>query len=456
MVRSTPAMAARSTSLDARPPIDLEGTGLPTPHPSSPSPPFQSFHPSDHVPNIRLSGDGRLIGAQSLPPPESLTLPTSSAVNGFENESSVQDRRQPPTFDYILSSQAEDLPASMPLNAIPDIGVKPRRSARKQLQQATMYTPFASPIKDRQGGRSFMSINEGSDHGGLGPGKRRQRQTGSDSGLVAHGELWDLTEDPQPLTPPRRNRDMRDFVTSLDLTADDSAASLIESRNFAQQKSIPSSGNEVRDHQEQGDENEARRSGVLSGRGFIRVSELAAVEAHFGTQKTTAPRPTKRRKTSEARVLREISGNARELDQHGDQGYRPRSGSRALSNRRRTTNGNKVHRIKSSQLPLERVPEGQGTQHVIFKISTTTREISRTAAKIDEDLSLLSWNEPSMDAYTAFEPLQTPENLQNLTMKLRKMLINNLPNGEMVQDLGTLVRDAFATYKKINMDVEDL
>lgn len=428
----------------SRLPVDLEAPGLPTPRPSSPSPRSQNFHPSDHVPDIRLTRDGRLIGSQSLPAPQMHTSP-SPFREGMEAQLPSQHRnRQPPTYDYTLSSEAAVPPTGTPLSAIPDFSARARRSPRKQLQQTQINTPFVSPVVN-QLQREKVWFDHLEDEGQVRQRKPKNRhyQHRDNNGLVIQGELGDLVEDPRPLTPPRRNRDMRDY-----LTAAGSASSLIEGRNYPQQRRARSVGHTEKTAEEH-DENTAPPTGILSGSGFMPASELAAMEARLGPIQPSKTRPTKRRKTSESRALREVSGNAAVLDEEGEEEYRSDTGSRTASRRRRTTDGNKVRRTKSSQLPLERVPAGQGVHQLIYNMSTDVRDISRRAGKIDEEQSLLCWEQSSISAYDAFASLTDSAEIQDLAATLNEVLTNRVSDGEMVQDLGQLVQDAFATHHNI-------
>ena len=119
----------------------------------------------------------------------------------------------------------------------------------------------------------------------------------------------------------------------------------------------------------------------------------------------------------------------------------------AASRRRRTTDGTKPRRTKSSQLPLERVPTGKGVHHLVYTLSTTVREVSRLADCVNQEKSLLGWGENTADAYGAFANSST-ENMQDLSARLHQVLVNRVSDGEMVQDLGVLVQNAFDAYER--------
>ena len=451
----SPDAPRREPQRSDRPFSELEAPGLPTPRPSSPSPPSQHLDLFKRVPNMRLTGDSRLIGSPSLPSPQALIPPTTLFSGNVESDVASQSRsRQQPAYDYALSSQALEPPMGTPLHAIPDVSLKPRRSPRKPMQQTQINKPFVQPVRDQPPREKvWFDHLENDDLRRQHALKKRPYQQRNSDGLVFQGELGDLIEDPRPLTPPRRNRDMREFVTPVTLTGTDSTAFLIESKNYPKPKGGYSDGNTDTLLIGEDEENVAPASSMQGARGFIPASELAAVQSHVGPLNEELSRPTKRRKSSDGRVVCEISGNVLAPAEGDDEEYRPMQASRKAS-RRRTTDGTKLRRSKSSRLPLERVPGGQSIHHLVFNWSTTMREVSRLAGKMDQERSLLGWSEPALDAFDTFAVPPSPADMRGLSAKLREVLINRISDREMVRDLGTLVQDAFAAHKRAAMDVE--
>ncbi|TKA83759.1 hypothetical protein B0A55_00061 [Friedmanniomyces simplex] len=420
--------------------------GLPTPRPSSPSPPIPDFHPSDHVPDIRLARDGRVIGSQALPPPrshEGRTPGSSDAVASWvQNQWAV---RESPAYNTTLTGQAQSPPAGTPLHAIPDTS---RRSPRKRMAQTPVNRQFVSPLVD-WAPKERVWFDHLEDSTSRKKQKRQHEGREDDGYLVRQGELGDLIDDPRQLTPPRRNRDIRDFVGSVDLTAADSASSFIERRNYAQVRPTrPAS----QSRSIEGVENTSPSKAVPTALGFMPVSELVALEAHFGSPDKATARPPKRRKTSEGRFLRELSANGPTTLQPDDEdedqapiGSPPPSRSRQASRRRRATDNStgKVQRTKSSRLPLERIPKGQGIHDLEAKLTTSVSEISRLAGKIDEEATLLGWNQPAVDAYDALAVTPDAAEVGLVAGRLQELLINHVSDGEMVQNLGELIQSAF-------------
>ncbi|KAK5134645.1 hypothetical protein LTR08_006301 [Meristemomyces frigidus] len=433
----------------------LEAHGLPTPRASSPSPPME-FHPSDHVPDLRLARDGRLIGSQSLPPPQMLVTPHPTRYDEDDISETPPARRQA-DYNYGLTPQTMGPPADTPLHAIPNAGQRTRHSPRNQPQHGQLNRPFVSPVV-QQSPRDRVWFDHLEDEGR--PPRRKPRQSyPTPEGLVRQGELGDLIDDPRTLTPPRRNRDIRDFVGSVDLTdGDNSAASLIEGRHYGCSNVSRSVHAHTMDDHEDGGENVSPTKAALSSRGFMPASELVAMEARVGpltTHTSPARPPTKRRKTSEGRALREVSANAAApaediADANDDDESHPKTANRASSSRRRRTTEagatGKVHRTKSSRLPLETVPKGQMMNTVALGLATSVEEISRSAGRVDEESSLLGWNEPALDARGVFANEFDDGDLRDLSARLRELLGASVEDGEVVEDLDEVLRGAFAVH----------
>ncbi|KAK3666251.1 hypothetical protein LTR22_002915 [Elasticomyces elasticus] len=427
---------------------DVAAQGLPTPRPSSPSPPAHDFHPSEHVPDLRLARDGRVIGSQALPPPLAHTTRSPEAndtvTSWLEDQPAV---RKAPAYDITLSGLAQEPPAGTPLGAIPDMTW--RKPPRKQFGQTPVNRPFISPVIDGPP-KEKVWFDHLDEEGSSRKKQKRQHQPRNDDGyLVRQGELGDLIDEPRPLIPPRRNRDIRDFADSVDLTGADSASSFIERRNYGQATRARSVGvpESVEDN-----ENTSPPKALLGARGFIPASELAAMEARVGSLDKEVVLPPQRRKTSGRRALRELSNNASVIELHDQDdaeqvgpGSPPPTRSRPGSRRRRTTDNNtgKPQRTKSSRLPLERIPKGQGTHNIEAKLVVSTEEMARLAGGLDEEATLLGWNQPAVDAYNALASTPDATDMDMIAAKLHELLINRVSDHEMVQDLGELVRSAF-------------
>lgn len=424
---------------------ELDSLTLPTPRPSSPSPSPSSmrFCPQ-HGRDLDAGGDGRGIGPQSLPPPHMVmttSLPFHEETENVAPE--MQSRR--PVYDYTLPSQADESPAGMPLHAIPTATQKPRRIPGKKLQQTQLNRPFVSPLK-QQPPKEKVWFDHLQNRGGE---RKRRNQDISSDGLVNQGELGDLVDDPHILTPPRGNRDMRDFVTHLDLTESDSAASMVASRNYAPPKRRRGEAFPLQLPRLHYAEIPAFVK-VPNGSSFETAGELTAIDGH--RPEKGAHRAGKRRKTSESRTMREISVNAG-IRGGEDNEFRP-APNRSASHRRRTTDGTKSRRTKSSQLPLERVPPGQDTHRVVLRSTTTTPDVINLVDGIDHGRSLLGWNQTTGDTGCTFAAIRDASEIKDLTAKLYELLVNRISDGEMVQDLGMLVQKAFSAHERDVVNVE--
>lgn len=421
--------------------VELSDAGLPTPRPSSPSRPF---NPSDHVQDVRMAKDGRVIGPTTLPTGQ--LYASSSQVHGYTNEHATPDRMQArarPSYSYGVTPES-DPPQGTPLSAIPQASRGGGGSPRKRQPNPTRL--FVSPVVDGpQRERVWFDHLEGIED------RRKQRLKRSDyqqrhDGLVAQGELGDLIEDGCPLTPPHRNRDIRDFVDTMDLTADENVSDMIARRNFV---SKPRTDQAER-HAIQDNENTAPNSqGAISGRGFVPASEIAAMEARMGSlEKPAMPAPPPKRRKTGDRALRQISGNASPaapapVPEGADEDFRPDTAARTVSRRRSSA---KVHRSKSSKLPLERTPAGKGTHDLSTVVSISPENFETRERHMESSLSLLPYNEPAIEPYNIFADEQSDAELGVMAEKLRELLINRVCDREVVQDLSDLVKEAFHDY----------
>ncbi len=441
-VGSSAMSSERRTADDA-----TMANALPTPRPSSPTIQPYEFHPSDHVPGTHFARDGRMIGSQSLPPPEAYSRPRSPHQLEHEEHQTPASHRQPPQYNYDLRPRSE--PNGTPLSSIPQAAARPRCSPQKQLRQTPINTPFVSPLQEEPEREKvwFDHLERVDRHRSA---AKRRSGVANSGGLVTQGELGDLVDDPRPLARPRNNRDMRDFVQSIDLTENRSAASMFEGRNYPASKRGRSLQNGLTPQLDQ-DENEAPAKGATFGRGFMPASDFAAIEAHLGLVEEPVTRPTKRRRISEGRVLREISSNAKArpeiADRNDDDEYQPGAEKQKPPQRHRTADSSKIGRRRSSCLPLERTPAGRGTHNMVTTISTTTGDVAEKAGNVDQRYTLLNWEEPSEDAYDIFATANDPRVFSKLADKLHELLINRVSDGEMVQDLGELVRIALVDHR---------
>lgn len=416
--------------------------GLPTPRASSPHPQLFGFYPANHMTNVHPGNDSRLIDAESVHNPSDIISLRSAC-----DEAIPADRQLlhdlPAVHDYALLSSQAGIPVSgTPIATIPEKSTKPRRSQRKQ--QGTFNHPFKTPLKDHpQKEKAWFDHleNAGRSHR---KGKSRHEPRDS-TRLVRQEELGDLMADPRPLTAPRNNHDIREFIGTVDLTGDDPDTSMIERRNHAQQMRVLDTT--ARNEPQSANENRKLlcQRETLDGQSFILASDLDTAETCLGTSGGGLARQSKRRKTSERHALQEMSGNGScvAADDHGD--YPPANAVRTVFCRRKSSSG-KVLRTKSSRLPLERIPAGQGIYHFISNIATSTREIACSAGKIDGAWSLSGYSEPAVGSHDAFASVLHNGDVLGITAKLHDLLVNKVCDGEMTQDLGGLVHAAFASW----------
>ncbi|KAM0712345.1 hypothetical protein Q7P37_011440 [Cladosporium fusiforme] len=403
-----------------------------TPRASSPPGPMQPFHPSNHVPDIRLANDGRVVepcGSQQRSSFNTPIRPPGAAVAMMTPSSS--QNRLPPVYNYGITPEV-DAQQGTPLSAIPPAKTREKKPTN---QRAQINRPFVSPIVNGPPKEEvWFDHLEGIEE--RGPQRPRRRNDASDSTGLMHRH--DMGDSQRPLTPPSRNRDIREFVASVDQMGETASPDLA-SNELAELTSTPVNRTSGRPGAPQ-DENAPNNYGAISGRGCVPASELAALEARIGSIAKPVAHPPKRLKSGD-RALRQISGNAPPAveEPDDDQEYRPQT-----KNRRRSSA--KVNRTKSSRLPLERTPAGQGTHALVTGLSITSADVATQGRAIQVEDSIIGWNEPAVEAYDAFAEEQGPEEVAAMSSKIHELLINRITDGEMVQDLGLLVQNALAAH----------
>ncbi|KXS98886.1 hypothetical protein AC578_10838 [Pseudocercospora eumusae] len=412
----------------------LDNEALPTPRPSSPTPPAEAFHPSDHVPNTRLARDGRVVEGSALPPPQpympSHSMPLEPGNVFFD----------PPRQQHNYGPASQTIPAAgTPLEAIPGVSTRPRRSPRKQPPQGGSMRPFVSPLIE-QSPRERVWFDFPQNTGrSRAPARNRQQQ--NSDGLIMQGELGDLEQSPRAMTPPRHNRDIREFVGRSN---ENSIADMIERRNY---------GRTVDEHIPLAPRGDDAAEPRPEDRGFIPASELAALGERLGAFEQPEKRTTKRRKTSERRPLREISVNtpAEEPEpdmidaaEHKD---RPQTRRRSVSRRKSSS---KLARTKSSRLPLERIPAGQGTHNLVFSMKA---DPTRTLADNIDHTSFLSFNEPALPAPRDLDAASP--HILSLTANLHKLLVTAGGNMD-VTGPGELLKELKAAFASREEEDEDI
>lgn len=416
----------------------IASAALPTPRPSSPSPAHHDgFHPSDHIPDIRLARDGRVIGSSALPRPEPYT-PMSSAST-----------YRHPEYNYATTS---DDSRGTPLEAIPDISSKRRRNPRRGPYQGQTNRPFVTPMTDPSSREKvWFDHLQGADGPRAPSTKRRKNAFNDHAGLVVQGELGDLVEDPRPMTPPLRNRDIRDFVGR---EVDASVGSIIAHDNRTRAESalrVPRSEREVLDLSGD-DAADGRPHQTLD---FVPASEILGLSERMGSQDQMFKRVLKRRKNSERRALQEVDLNAvshepsKERTTFDEEEYQPAAGKRMRSRRKSSS---KLGRTKSSKLPLERIPPGKGTHDLAVTCSTSSQNISRMTEKPHIANALLGFNEPALPMADGMDSASS--HLLSLAASLHGLLVS--AGGDVdspgLAALLSEVKTAFAERREVHED----
>ncbi|CAK4030767.1 PMS1 1 [Lecanosticta acicola] len=448
---SLPVELLSSPTKRTQRPQRMETAFLPTPRPSSPSPPADDSLPPDHVVSIRSDRNGRLRGPPALPLLQPHTpVPSSDAPMAEHDVTDLPGRRTQPMYNYRLTPDATAGSSAMPPRAMIGKSGLPCADTRPK-PRGRVNKPFKPPIKDQPDKEKVWFDHLEQVDKPRGAPKKQYNQ--SSDGLVSQGDV----DAARSLSPPQRNRDIREFVGSNDHNC---TSAMIESRNHDNR----SSRNQVAEQEnnlEDMDERKLRPRRVLGGRDFIPASDLAVLEEYGRSPEKQRTRAPKRRKTSERRPLSDMNANTPlaqqdnpvSIDEPGasDPGNRKRGISRRQSS-------HKTGRTKSSRLPLERVPAGQGMHNVVYSMPISPRDVSKLAGKIDEEASLFSYNQPSVNIQPAFDSDQL--DLQDLTNNLYKLLLKASPGSDTEDDpelpdrLFTQLRAALALRR--NAPEEDI
>ncbi|CAD0086502.1 unnamed protein product [Aureobasidium mustum] len=401
----TPAKQASSSTPEASSPalethrLQQDTPALPTPRQSSPV-----FAQSEEYENV---GPRRIIGPLNLPPPVHHMSPMRDNSEAFE-ASPVPNRMTLPPHQ---SSEGT------PLDMIPEAA--PRRRSPPKQQRQFVNKPFVSPVDpERDAWFHFPESQSSRQFAWKG---RSHKQSGS--GLVPSGEPFSSSA-----TPPPNNTDIRDFL----------------GRGREQQSVTPVTNTAANADIENVSPEESRRE--MQPKGFVRASELDLASTQFKepTRPAPAPKP-RRRRTTDERALQETSGNGREdVDESGSE-YEDRPC------RRRTgeSDPKRVRRIKSSALALEKVPADSQTQCWTAMLPATVDDLAENLQNIQSEGTFVAWNAPAFDTEADMKRNFTEGDVQRWTLAVSQGLLKLEPEGELVRDLGDVVRNAMSRWGSI-------
>ena len=376
------------------------GVGLPTPRPSSPTTPHLADRSSPPSVHARHAGIAHLLPSSSrsathMPPPPS----------PFDLDANDTTAEQPPRH--------ANPPSGTPLHMIPRASParkRPRGAAGAAGAASTTHKPFTPPTRPQPVAEKvwFDHLEDVDRPRRTSPGKRPFAPSSHAShGLVVQGELGDLAGEARPLTPPRRNRTMTEFLTpAVDASPE---------------------------NDERHDKRPVRQGlppdGVVSATGFVTASELAAVHA----QQQCLPRPAPRPHPPSPHAMREISGNAARRADRVDRvdtacaapdARPPRSGGASAPSTPR-----KVLRRRSSRLPLERVPPGQRTHDLVVRLPMGVAWLAAAAGSAGRGREAGAWGVEDAAKVTG--------RLHGLLGRWGGVVVG-------VEELGVVVREAFA------------
>jgi DNA mismatch repair protein MutL len=402
----TPAKQASSLPPEASSPAfktqspQQDTPTLPTPRLSSPT-----FSPSEEP---ESAGPRRVIGPSNLPPPVLHMSPMRNSVEAFGSSPAPHSM-----FDSL-----RQVAEGTPLDMIPEV-VPRRRSPPKQKPRQFVNEPFVSPVDPERD--AWFHFPESQTSKQFARKGRSQRQSGES--LVPNGESCTSSA-----TPPPNNADIRDFlgrgrekesvtpVTAIPTDVDFENMPLEESRRESEPK------------------------------GFVKASELDLASTQFVEPTRPAPAPkSRRRRTTDERALQEKSGNGRANDDDSASEYedRPR--------RRRTgeSDPKRIRRIKSSTLPLEMVPANVQIQGWTATLSTTVDDLTEDLQNVEPESTFVAWNAPAFDTEVDLKRVFAESDVQRWIFSMSQSLLRLEPGGELVRDLGGVVRNAMSRWGTI-------
>ncbi|KAK6434427.1 hypothetical protein LTR95_009391 [Oleoguttula sp. CCFEE 5521] len=423
--------------------------GLLTPRAPSPRPARQLFHPSDFVPDVRFANDGRLLSSE--PSDTERNIAGSSPTRGQSTPASSQFGGTFRPINPVTSSMAQQN-SGTPLAQISQVCLRGGAARARGAADRPFVAPTAVGLPKERVWFEHLDDIENTRP------RRPRRAQGTQQPqheLVMRGELGDLIDDPHPLTRPVQNRDIRDFVESVNLTEDHDAATARTRDSALFQTSRPS--NSVAKSLEGLDalmvqnEKASQAYGALSGRGFMPASELATLEALGFAKLAGHQPPQKRRKTAE-RALRPTSGNAPPNPPHVnevDDEYEPVR-PRTKSGRRRSSV--KLPRMKSSNLPLERTPAGKRTYDLALTSRLSLQDVVVAQRRCDIQHTLLDWSRSAVDLEDIFATIESHDEIAQLGRQVHELLINRVNDCDMVQDSGELIGTAIHRRQEASIE----
>nr|POE49444.1 pms1 protein like 1 [Quercus suber] len=417
---------------------------LPTPRASSPyvrvpelcpadrrAPRGQSPEPGHHNPSPSVRT--RLQGS-----PSSTVADSETAFRRLRQ----RNQEQTPCVDNSLALHTDDLASAPTLSAIAKKRSGTQHSPQKNSQHSRPNPPYKIPVQSsppRE--KAWFDHLENADR----PSRNLRRRQGLqyNDGLVEQGDLTTTTADKRAMTPPRHNRDIREFVSNVK-TSDHSVASVIQKRNREQQKQT-----EISLEEDSSDLENSRATPSKSG--FISARELKDSEDFVDQGGDDPPRAAKRRRTSERQALVEISGNAALADNEEEVDDETATPVKTTS-RRRISKSDRVARTKSSRLPLESTPAGQGTHDLVCKVAISELDVARSAGKIDETLSLRGYTENERACSDTFDALEDDTGIEVVASRVHDLLVAKVSDDEMMLDLHSLLRGALESRKTMTID----
>jgi len=414
---------------------------------------------ASHLADLSLPtprGSSPVLNMVDLPVPRSYTNQGAAPTTGRLSQVPVIEM-SPSNMTQQRSRLPDDYDQQgLTIDQIPEAPPR-RRGPPRRAQQGYINKPFKPPIDPERDAWFDMSEAENA----------RPRRTRQQAGSSFSGQSPDRSQ-PTILSRPANNADIRSFVQP-------------RASRRAVPDNNPSQSNETLEIPPMIDENTnprplhlrapAQKRHRLASGDFVPASDLtmnptsppqsSPEPSPILPRPPHHPRPHRRIKAGE-RALVQVSGNSRPEESDTDPSYDPNPRPHTSGKRRGTTDGagggsgQKSSRTKSSQLPLEGVPQHLHMQNVVLHLpfspsssspSSPTSSAS-TKAKItagleaaSADATMLAWNQPAVEVASVFDSV-ADEECRAWSARMKSLLARVFPEGEMVGDIEGMVKGA--------------
>jgi DNA mismatch repair protein, C-terminal domain len=303
-----------------------------------------------------------------------------------------------------------------PLDSIPESLTRPRRNPRRRRGNADK--PYVSPIKNPQ--KPWINNLPSPEMSSQSPQRQCQASLNrittpsfqSSNARVERDVVLDAANALIELVPGDRNRDIRDFVATRQSQPETQLGIVSDSR------SVPTSLNPSIAYSHAPNED-----------------PVGAAGPRDKLQQSIKVQPKGQRGMTMDSLYHNIPfKNYPFVEDHEIHDRDPRRSHRTTHH---------LHRIKSSQLPLERVPAKFHLQNISMLVFTSATSIMQSLQKLDTITNYIDWSLPSNVAHEAFSTPPTPGVVRSWSSRLHILLLKAYPEKDIVGDLSANIQESF-------------